>query len=510
MSTFDQSRSPNLEDGSKYIKGIVLFANVDNLVQIETPLFTMLDKPPQPHTRGRLFQVLASLIACLTSISFGFAFAYSSPVIPQLLRQKHLEADQVSWFGSIITLGAAAGGPIGGILIRFGGRKGTILTSSVVNAVSWLFILLGCRFGHLFLYTGRCLSGVGIGMVCASTPVYISEIAQSDIRGSLVSIFQLMAVVGVMIVYGLGIVLNWLWLAVFGVVLALLSAICILPCPETPRYLMSIGDSTGAAQSLCAFRCVGHDVNKELKEIEIAVKEEKSVKLSDALREMYKERHVRRILIYSMVMVFHQLNGPAPMWFFISTVFEESGYSGPEAIPPLVVSSTAIIGVLISIPMMDRFGRRSLMIFGAVLIIISSVAMGLHFYLIEHGTTLDFLPVTTLSLFVLAFYIGLASPPFALMAESFPVYAQAAASGICTLVNWTTSFIYSYFFLDLLEAITPYGTFWLISGIGMLNIIFVVAFVKETKKKSLQEISGGELSRRFSTAQSADKIVADI
>ena len=442
-------------------------------------------------SHGKLNQALGTFVACMTCLNLGCVFGYSSPVMSQLIRQGHLTRDQVPWFGSIITLGAAAGGPLGGFLLGFSGRKMTILYCSAAFAISWLFILLGGLLGYISLYLGRFIAGLGVGMVSAAVPVFISEIAQPEIRGALTGNLQLSSTFGVMMVYGLGIIIDWQWLAVFGVALALLSLLFMLPFPDTPRYLMSQGDKLGADESLCFYRSSDKDIDSEYKAIEKASKEEKMTNSSMTLCQLFSSGYWRPVVICSILMVFNQLNGPTPLWFFISTIFAESGYKGPDAVPPLVVSGTAVIGVIISIPLMDRCGRRLLLIIGSVMVGLSSAAMGVHFYIAQQDIKLDWLPVTSLSLFILGFYVGIATPPYALMAESFPVSAQSMASGICILVAWFSAFIYSALFLDLLNVFTPYGTFWLISGIAIVHIIFVICFVTETKQKSLQQISGG-------------------
>ena len=109
----------------------------------------------------------------------------------------------------------------------------------------------------------------------ASTSVYISDVAEPDIRGALTTLFPLIATLGVVLVYGLGLVIDWQWLAVIGVALSLLSVLLMLPFPDTPRYLLGQGDSLGAKHSLCFYRSPDKDIEKEFNEIEKAVYEEK-------------------------------------------------------------------------------------------------------------------------------------------------------------------------------------------------------------------------------------------
>ena len=446
---------------------------------------------PQNNSNGRFFQVLVSIIANMGSLSLGLSLGYTSPAIQQIISEGHLHEDQIKWFGSILALGAIAGGPSGGLLLRYCGRKMTIIYCSIFFTISWLCILLGGLFGYPLLYIGRLFSGVGVGAVSASTSVYISEVAEPDIRGALTSFFALIATSGVVLVYGLGLVIDWQWLAVFGVAFSLLSVLLMLPFPDTPRYLLSQGDRLGAKHSLCFYRSPDKDTEAEFEEIEKAVNEGKRRTSSVTVCSVFSRKYLKALVVCSVIFAFQQLLGTTPLWFFISTVFEESGYTGPDAIPPLVVSSTSVLGVLVSIPLMDRMGRKPLMIGGAAVVALSAAAMGAHFYIIKKGIHLDWLPVASLSLHVFAFYVGLISPPYALMCEYFPVEAQSVASGICILVSWISGFLYSFFFLDLLNVLTPYGTFWTVAGVSLLSMIFVIFFVEETKNKSLQETSGG-------------------
>ena len=432
-----------------------------------------------------------SIIANMGSLSLGLCFGYTSPAIQQLIRQGHLHEDQVKWFGSLLALGAIAGGPLGGFLLRYCGRKMTIVYCSTFFTISWLCILLGGLFGYLLLYIGRLFSGVAVGVVSASTSVYISEVAEPDIRGALTTFFSLIATSGLVVVYGLGLVIDWQWLAVFGVAISLLSVLLMLPFPDTPRYLLSQGDRLGAKHSLCFYRSPDKDTETEFKEIEEAVNEEKKRLSSVTTCSVFSRKYLKALVVCSALFAFQQLSGPTPLWFFISTIFAESGYTGPDAVPPLVISSTSVLGVLLSVPLMDRMGRKPLLIIGAAVVALSAAAMGAHFYVIKKDINLDWLPVASLSLHVFAFYAGLISPPYALMCEYFPVEAQSVASGICILVSWISGFLYSFFFLDLLNVLTPYGTFWSVAGVSLLSMIFVIFFVEETKNKSLQETSGG-------------------
>nr|KAF6434468.1 solute carrier family 2 member 8 [Molossus molossus] len=206
--------------------------------QEETQLLPRPSSGSVPRGR-RVF--LAAFAAALGPLSFGFALGYSSPAIPSLRRAAppapRLDDAAASWFGAIVTLGAAAGGVLGGWLVDRAGRKLSLLFCTVpfvtgfavITAAQHVWMLLG----------GRLLTGLACGIASLVAPVYISEIAYPEVRGLLGSCVQLMVVIGILLAYLAGWVLEWRWLAVLGCVPPSFMMLLMCCMPETPRFLLT-------------------------------------------------------------------------------------------------------------------------------------------------------------------------------------------------------------------------------------------------------------------------------
>ncbi|XP_075909134.1 solute carrier family 2, facilitated glucose transporter member 8 isoform X2 [Petromyzon marinus] len=189
---------------------------------------------------GRLY--LAVLSTALGPLSLGLTLGYSSPAIPDLERspqaQLRLSPAQVSWFGSLVTIGAVLAGPLAGLLVERLGRKPTLMLSSVPFVAGWLLLVTAQSPGSL--YAGRTLTGLAGGTASLVVPVYISEVSHPAVRGALGSCMQLMVVLGIFTAYAAGLILGWRWLAVLcAVPPTLMLLLLVAVVPESPRFLLS-------------------------------------------------------------------------------------------------------------------------------------------------------------------------------------------------------------------------------------------------------------------------------
>ncbi|KAL4689913.1 hypothetical protein H8959_012704 [Pygathrix nigripes] len=232
--------------------------------------------PPSPGDRARVGALqnkrvfLATFAAVLGNFSFGYALVYTSPVIPALEHSLdpdlHLTKSQASWFGSVFTLGAAAGGLSAMILNDLLGRKLSIMFSAVPSAAG--YALMAGAHGLWMLLLGRTLTGFAGGLTAACIPVYVSEIAPPGVRGALGATPQLMAVFGSLSLYALGLLLPWRWLAVAGEAPVLVMILLLSFMPNSPRFLLSRGRDEEALRALAWLRGTDADVQWEFEQIQ--------------------------------------------------------------------------------------------------------------------------------------------------------------------------------------------------------------------------------------------------
>lgn len=282
---------------------------------------------PGETPRGGVLQnrrvILATFAAVLGNFSFGYALVFTSPVIPALERSSdpalHLTKNQASWFGSIFTLGAAAGGLSAMALNDLLGRKLSIMFSAVPSAAGYAF--MAGAHGLWMLLLGRMLTGFAGGLTAACIPVYVSEIAPPSVRGALGATPQLMAVFGSLSLYALGLLLPWRWLAVAGEGPVLVMILLLSFMPNSPRFLLSRGRDDEALRALAWLRGAAADVRAEFQQIQDNVCKQSS-RVSWA--EVRDPRVCRPILIALLMRFLQQLTGITPILVYLQSIFSST------------------------------------------------------------------------------------------------------------------------------------------------------------------------------------------
>ncbi|XP_074465491.1 solute carrier family 2, facilitated glucose transporter member 6 isoform X3 [Larus michahellis] len=400
---------------------------------------------------------LAVFAAVLGNFSFGFALVYPSPVIPALEAHPSpaLRLDQytASWFGSVFTLGAAAGGLSAMLLNDRLGRKLSIMFSALPSVVGYALMAGAQGIGMLLL--GRVLTGYAGGVTSASIPVYISEISHPGVRGMLGACPQIMAVLGSLVLYALGLVLEWRWLAVAGEVpvLAMIVLLCFMP--NSPRFLLSQGKDDEALRSLCWLRGRDTDYAREYEQIKDSVRKQK-----------------------------------------------------PEYDAALV-GLVRLFSVVIAAVSMDKAGRKILLFVSAGVMLISNLTMGLYIHFVpasQNGTIanktlvsfanlpaepthyITLIPLLATMFFIMGYAMGWGPITWLLMSEILPLKARGVASGLCVVVSWLTAFTLTRFFLLVVEAFGLEVPFLFFTIICAANVLFTGCCVPETKGRSLEQI----------------------
>ncbi|XP_042642713.1 solute carrier family 2, facilitated glucose transporter member 8 isoform X3 [Tyto alba] len=393
---------------------------------------------------------LATFAAVLGPLSFGFVLGYSSPVIPELRKindpELRLDNSQASWFGSVITLGAAAGGILGGYLVDKVGRKLSLMLCSIPYVFGYVVIISAQNVW--MLYFGRMLTGLASGITSLVVPVYISEVSHPKVRGMLGSCVQLMVVTGIVGAYIAGITLKWRWLAVLCSFPSCIMLFFMSFMPETPRFLLNRNKRSEAIASLRFLRGPHVDHEWECTQIEASVWEE-GLNLSE-----FKNPSIYRpLLIGVALMFFQQVTGINAIMFYAETIFEDANFKviRDSRMASVVVGSIQVCFTAVAALIIDKTGRKVL-------------------------------------LYISGFALGWGPVPWLVISEIFPLKARGISSGACVLTNWFMAFLVTKEFNDLIGFLTSYGTFWLFSAFCCLNVTFTAFYVPETKGQTLEQI----------------------
>ncbi|CAL1588892.1 unnamed protein product [Knipowitschia caucasica] len=453
--------------------------------------------------------LLAVFSAVLGNFSFGYSLVYPSPVLPELQGSDsdprlRMNTTQAALFGSIYTLGAAAGG-LGSMLLNdMLGRKMSIIISAVPSSIGYM--LMGGAFNLRMLYVGRFLTGLAGGMTASSIPVYISEISHKAVRGALGSCPQITAVFGSLTLYILGLWVPWRWLAIAGAVPAVIMVVLLSFMPSSPRRLLCIGREEKAEQALRWLRGPDYDPNPELSGIQHSIRMQKKVSWS----ELGTPEYYKPILISVGMRFLQQMTGITPILIYLQTIFTKSKVSLPPQYDAALVGVIRLLSVLLAASLMDKAGRKALLYTSSMLMFLSSLtltitshstpcpgsqnrtALNSH-YALGNGTTAlaqtdtTLIPVISTMVFIFGYAMGWGPITWLLMSEVLPLVTRGVASGLCVMVSWLTAFALTYAFSHMLDygLYVPYLLFTVVCVLGLL---FTAVCIPETRGRSLEEI----------------------
>ncbi|KAM6243936.1 solute carrier family 2, facilitated glucose transporter member 6 [Porphyrio hochstetteri] len=455
---------------------------------------------------------LAVFAAVLGNFNFGYALVYPSPVIPALEVHPNpaLRLDQhtASWFGSVFTLGAAAGGLSAMLLNDRLGRKLSIMFSALPSALG--YALMGSAQGIGMLLLGRVLTGYAGGVTSASIPVYISEISHPGVRGMLGACPQLMAVLGSLVLYVLGkylgLALDWRWLAVAGEVPVLTMIILLCFMPNSPRFLLSQGKDDEALRSLCWLRGKDTDYAREYEQIKDSVRKQ-SQRVSCA--EIKDPFIYKPILIAVGMRFLQQLSGVTCVLVYLQSIFKKTSVILKPEYDAALIGLVRLFSVAIAAVSMDKAGRKILLFVSAGVMLASNLTMGLYIHFVpvsQNGTVanktlvilanppaeptnyITLIPLLATMFFIMGYAMGWGPITWLLMSEILPLKARGVASGLCVVVSWLTAFTLTQFFLRVVEAFGLEVPFLFFAVICAGNILFTGCCVPETKGRSLEQI----------------------
>ena len=320
-------------------------------------------------------------------------------------------------------------GLTGGFFVAKLGRKGTMIVNSVFFTLSYLILVCAQNIGMLF--AGRFLTGMASGITTIAAPTYVSEIASPSVRGMLGSCFQLMVTIGVLYVGIVGAFVDWRWLSVACLAIAVLWGIAMLLCPESPAHLLAKGKTEGARKALEFFR--GHsDIHEELDEIKESMEE--AARKTFQLTNLLEPVNMRPLVVSLMLMVGQQMSGVNAVIFFSVTIFNAAKTQLNSLVENIIVGGVQVGATALAAVLIDKLGRRVLLISSALMMIFSLYGLGVYFWFLNSrpafAESLSFLPLGSLCLFIFAFSIGFGPIPWLMMSEIFAPEVKGITSSI--------------------------------------------------------------------------------
>ena len=431
----------------------------------------------------------------LASLTCGVSFGWTSPVLPKLQSNETTPFDepvtvgQASWIGSLLPVGAVLGPFLAGSAADKIGRKWTLLVS--VAPFVPAFITSAFSSSLVAIYIARFVCGLGTGGVFTVLPMYVGEISDDSLRGSLSSMLQLFVTFGLLFSYACGPYLN---LATFNLVCAVVPVsflvLMFVFVPESPYYLIAAGKEDEAEDALGKFRGRNkNEVSSELADIKKSVQSSASERnISDVL----KSRGCRKAFVLSIGLVFfQQFSGINVVLFYAETVFEATGSGIPSDISTIIVGVVQVTFSVVTPMLVERQGKRLLLLWSAVGMAAPHFVLGYYFYQKENGNaieTLFWLPVLCLIFYNATYCIGFGPLPWAVLGELFPQNVKSVASTLTASVCWFLAFLITKYFSVVASLIGNGASFCIFGSMCLLAGSFVYRFLPETSGKSLKEI----------------------
>lgn len=405
-----------------------------------------------------------------------------------------------AWAMSSALIGCILGAIVSGVISERFGRKWPLLLSAFLFMIASLGT--GWASSYFIFVVFRIIGGVGVGLASALSPMYIAEVAPSHLRGRFVSINQMTLVIGILAAQIVNLIIadkvpigvtdafirdswngqiGWRWMFYACAVPSVIFFLLVFALPESPRWLMKMGMPEKAFPTL---KKIGGEeyAHQEMTNIQATLNDvSEKVDFKTLLNPKYK-----KVLIIGVVLaIFQQWCGINIIFNYADEIFKAAGYGVSDTLFNIVITgSVNLIFTLIAIFMVDKWGRKKLMLFGSVGLAIIYILLGSAFYFEVKGVAV----LTMVILGIGIYAMSLAPITWVILSEIFPNQIRGSAMALATFALWIACFILTYTFPLLNEGFGVSGTFWLYAIICFLGFLFILSKLPETKGKSLEDI----------------------
>jgi len=444
---------------------------------------------PPPKMPPHRYLVIAAIVSGLGGLLFGFDNIVISGAIYDITEHFHLDAAGTGWAAGCALIGCIVGAASAGSIADFLGRKKTLAACAACFAVSSLGIWFAATMTQFSIW--RMIGGLGIGAASIIAPMYIAEIAPTRHRGRLVTLYQLGIVLGIlaavcsnMLIQRLGneewnAVTGWRLMFLVGFFPAILFAIMILPTLESPRWLMKVGRSRDAERVLYLI----NDAEAAASE---AVEIQESLNVEEGKFSELLTTFRRPLLLGIMLAGLQQISGITPLFSYLPEVFRRAGAATGDAFRQTVlVSLVTLVSTLFGLWLIDRAGRKTLILAGTAVQSFSFLLVGSLYHV--HGSMLAIL--VFVMTFVSGHSFGNGIAMWVIISEIYPTKVRGRAMSIATTALWLVCYLLNQIFPIMQQDLGLAGTFWSFASGALLTIVLVAWLVPETKDRSLEEIT---------------------
>lgn len=459
------------------------------------------------------YMIMVAALAALSGLLFGYDTGVISGALLLIKKQFALSAKAQEYIVTSVLFGAVFGTAISGWLGEKFGRKNIIIAAAFIFAIGGLFSAFSPDANSLII--GRIFLGIAVGVAACIAPLYISEASPDKMRGSMVFLFQLAITIGILAanlvdLTFVNVTEGWRWMIGLSVVPALILWLGMIGMPESPRWLVSKNRLDEAKAILVRLRNTA-EVQQELSEIQASFQEQQNQKIS--WLELFAPRLRMPLILGLGLGVFQQFTGINTVIYYAPTILQSAGFNSDSwsILSSVGVTLVNVLATVVSVLLVDRCGRRPLLLVGLVGMTVSMGLMGFVFQSAGHLTEImKIAAVGSLMLYVASFAISLGPLFYLIVSEIYPLSIRAKAVSAMNVVQWSGNVIVSFTFLSLAQSIGFSASFWLFGLVSAVAWLFFFWQLPETKGRSLEEIESSWLKKPNQGAEQPLAVTAGV
>ena len=497
------------------------------------------------QSSGNAFVWALTLSACVSGLLFGFDTGVISGTLVSIgtdLSSRELTNLDKGLITSCTSLFALIASPIAGVFADKWGRKNIILCADALFTIGALGQAFTSSVWGMIL--GRSIVGLAIGGASLIVPLYISELSPGHLRGRLVTVSSLFITGGQVVAYVIGWVFSarvsgWRWMVGLGAVPAIAQLFMLLFMPETPRYLAKAQREAEAKAVLTkVYRGMTQDTSTLVNQIMLAIKKEIldeeeahiSIKSTSGSRFfpptlqslLLHPPHTRALTITCSLQALQQVCGFNTLMYFSATIFQLLRFGSPT-LTSLSVAGTNFIFTIVAFYLIDRLGRRKILLITIPFMVIALLACAASFVfvqlprntedgseapsstIVEGGSRLPAISILlSILLYVSTYATGLGVVPWQ-QSEMFPLSVRSVGSSIATATNWGCNTVVGLTFLPMMDLLSPHWTFTFYAVVCAVGWYVIWRIYPETMGLALEEV-GDLLKDGWGVKESMDRL----
>lgn len=431
--------------------------------------------------------IFACLMAALAGLMFGLDIGVISGATKFIQQEFQISDQVIEWIVSSMMAGAALGALGAGSLSAKLGRKKSLMLGAVLFVIG--SILCGLATSPTMLIFARFLLGLAIGIASFTAPLYLAEVAPENIRGSMISLYQLMITAGILLAFLSNTAFSyyeaWRWMLGIIAIPGVLFLIGVFALPDSPRWLIMAGRREEAIKVLHRLRGDEKVIQQEVAEIE------EQLKVPQKGWSLFKENanFRRSVGLGVLLQVVQQFTGMNVVMYYAPRIFEGMGYdTAAQMWFTAAVGLTNVLATFIAIFLVDKWGRKPILYTGFVVMAVGLGVVGTMLGMgnLSHGQ--QTFTVVMLLIFIVGFAMSAGPLIWTLCSEVQPLKGRDFGIGCSTFTNWIANMIVGATFLTMLGTLGQGTTFWIYAGLNVVFIFLVFLLVPETKGVTLERI----------------------